>query len=109
MAFMTVFVLKDLWESGQYGSHLHLPCFFYICLSNTGFTRIHPQNIEDDGQFSSSEGSTVDCLPEGEGGESVDFELEESMEPDACFPDGEYYDHQYCLAYYSLHVNQTSK
>uniref|UniRef100_A0A8C3AZW7 Sodium channel protein n=1 Tax=Cyclopterus lumpus TaxID=8103 RepID=A0A8C3AZW7_CYCLU len=41
----------------------------------------------DDGQLSSSEGSTIDCGPGGEGGESVDFELEESMEPDACFPD----------------------
>ncbi|XP_068602035.1 sodium channel protein type 2 subunit alpha-like [Brachionichthys hirsutus] len=38
--------------------------------------------------LSSSEGSTVDCLPGGEGGESIDFELEDTMEPDACFPDG---------------------
>ncbi|XP_070832078.1 sodium channel, voltage-gated, type I-like, alpha [Chaetodon trifascialis] len=44
--------------------------------------------IDNDGQLSSSEGSTVDGLPGGEGGESLDFELEESMEPDACFPDG---------------------
>ncbi|XP_068560220.1 sodium channel, voltage-gated, type I-like, alpha isoform X1 [Cebidichthys violaceus] len=44
--------------------------------------------VDDDGQLSSSEGSTIDCGPGGEGGESVDFELEESMEPDACFPDG---------------------
>ncbi|XP_068184659.1 sodium channel, voltage-gated, type I-like, alpha [Antennarius striatus] len=43
---------------------------------------------DDDDQLSSSEGSTVDCLPGGEGGESVDFELEDPMEPDACFPDG---------------------
>ncbi|XP_070770295.1 sodium channel, voltage-gated, type I-like, alpha [Enoplosus armatus] len=41
--------------------------------------------IEDDGQFSSSEGSTVEA---GGDVESVDFELEESIEPDACFPDG---------------------
>uniref|UniRef100_A0A665VDX4 Sodium channel protein n=1 Tax=Echeneis naucrates TaxID=173247 RepID=A0A665VDX4_ECHNA len=40
----------------------------------------------DDGQDSSSEGSTVDGLPPGEG-ESIDIELEESMDPDACFPD----------------------
>ena len=51
------------------------------------------QNIEDDGQFSSSEGSTVDCPPGGERRESVDFELEESLEPDACFPYGEPYSH----------------
>uniref|UniRef100_A0A8D0D7I8 Sodium channel protein n=1 Tax=Sander lucioperca TaxID=283035 RepID=A0A8D0D7I8_SANLU len=37
---------------------------------------------------SSSEGSTIDGVPGGEGRDSVDFELEESMEPDACFPDG---------------------
>ncbi|XP_027146613.1 sodium channel, voltage-gated, type I-like, alpha [Larimichthys crocea] len=44
--------------------------------------------MDDDDQYSSSEGSTVDGLPAGEGGESIDFELEESMEPDACFPYG---------------------
>ncbi|KAG8000693.1 Sodium channel protein type 2 subunit alpha [Nibea albiflora] len=44
--------------------------------------------MDDDDQYSSSEGSTVDGLQAGEGGESIDFELEESMEPDACFPDG---------------------
>lgn len=55
----------------------------------------HLQNIEDDDQFSSSEGSTVDCPLGGERGESVDFELEESMEPDACFPDGEHYSHSH--------------
>ncbi|KAK2839752.1 hypothetical protein Q5P01_013492 [Channa striata] len=45
-------------------------------------------NGDDDEQFSSSEGSTVDGMAAGEGGESIDFELEESMDPDACFPDG---------------------
>ncbi|XP_070693935.1 sodium channel, voltage-gated, type I-like, alpha [Pempheris klunzingeri] len=44
--------------------------------------------VDDDGQDSSSEGSTVDGLPGADGGESLDFELDESMEPDACFPDG---------------------
>ncbi|XP_037095012.1 sodium channel protein type 2 subunit alpha-like [Syngnathus acus] len=41
--------------------------------------------IDDDGQVSTSEGSTVD-LGEKDG-DSLDYELEESMEPDACFPD----------------------
>ncbi|XP_028249067.1 sodium channel, voltage-gated, type I-like, alpha [Parambassis ranga] len=45
-----------------------------------------PVIIEDDGLSSSSEGSTVDGLPPGEGGESLDFEFEETMDPDACFP-----------------------
>ncbi|TNN84568.1 Sodium channel protein type 3 subunit alpha [Liparis tanakae] len=44
-------------------------------------------HVLGDDQVSSSEGSTVDFGPGGEG-ESVDFELEESMEPDGCFPDG---------------------
>lgn len=46
--------------------------------------------MEDDGELSSSEGSTVDGMAAGERVESVDFELEESMDPDECFPDGEY-------------------
>ncbi|KAM3607372.1 uncharacterized protein V6R79_006523 [Siganus canaliculatus] len=45
-------------------------------------------NIDDDDQYSSSEGSTIDGPLGGEGAESVDSELAESMEPDACFPDG---------------------
>ncbi|KAM6978427.1 LOW QUALITY PROTEIN: sodium channel, voltage-gated, type I-like, alpha [Tautogolabrus adspersus] len=43
--------------------------------------------VEDDGQFSASEGSTVDGMADGEG-KSDDFELEETMEPDSCFPEG---------------------
>ncbi|KAF3843061.1 hypothetical protein F7725_001910 [Dissostichus mawsoni] len=46
-----------------------------------------PEIVEDDDQVSSSEGSTIDGLPGREGVESVDFELEEFAEPDACFPD----------------------
>ncbi|KAL7881870.1 hypothetical protein AOLI_G00087190 [Acnodon oligacanthus] len=38
--------------------------------------------------MSSSEGSTVDIRALREGGESLDFELEESMDPEACFTDG---------------------
>ncbi|XP_034429836.1 sodium channel, voltage-gated, type I-like, alpha [Hippoglossus hippoglossus] len=41
---------------------------------------------EDDGQLSTSEGSTVDGLAAGEG-DSLEFELEESMYPDGCFPE----------------------
>uniref|UniRef100_A0A8D3DUN3 Sodium channel protein n=1 Tax=Scophthalmus maximus TaxID=52904 RepID=A0A8D3DUN3_SCOMX len=76
-------------------------CFFYyfihckslnsvccICSSKTSSTWLPPQIVDDDGQLSSSEGSTVHGLPDGEGRESLDFELEDSMYPDACFPDG---------------------
>uniref|UniRef100_A0A3B4EF08 Sodium channel protein n=1 Tax=Pygocentrus nattereri TaxID=42514 RepID=A0A3B4EF08_PYGNA len=38
--------------------------------------------------MSSSEGSTVDIRALREGGESLEFELEESMDPEACFTDG---------------------
>uniref|UniRef100_A0A7N8WUG3 Sodium channel protein n=1 Tax=Mastacembelus armatus TaxID=205130 RepID=A0A7N8WUG3_9TELE len=41
----------------------------------------------EEGFLSSSEGSTVDGMAAGEGEESIDLELEESMDPDACFPD----------------------
>lgn len=47
------------------------------------------QIIEDDeDQYSSSEGSTVDCPLGGETRASEHSELEESMDPYACFPDG---------------------
>uniref|UniRef100_A0A3P9BFX7 Sodium channel protein n=1 Tax=Maylandia zebra TaxID=106582 RepID=A0A3P9BFX7_9CICH len=66
------------------------PALCCICSPNTSFssTFSHKQIVEDDddGQFSSSEGSTVDGLPAGEGAISVDFELEDTMEPDPCFP-----------------------
>ncbi|XP_069558597.1 sodium channel, voltage-gated, type I-like, alpha [Brachyistius frenatus] len=42
--------------------------------------------VDDDGQLSSSEGSTVDGGLPGEVGDSVDFESEEATDPDACFP-----------------------
>ncbi|KAM4608382.1 LOW QUALITY PROTEIN: sodium channel, voltage-gated, type I-like, alpha [Polymixia lowei] len=41
----------------------------------------------DDDELSSSEGSTVDIRIPGEG-ESMEIELEESMDPDGCFVDG---------------------
>lgn len=44
---------------------------------------IVPQNL------SSSEGSTVDIRPPGDGVESVEMEPEESLEPEACFTEGE--------------------
>lgn len=58
----------------------HSPCFFHVLKIN-----------DDDGQYSSSEGSTVEALPSGEGGESIDLDLEESVEPSGCFPEGEHF------------------
>ncbi|XP_061925806.1 sodium channel, voltage-gated, type I-like, alpha isoform X1 [Entelurus aequoreus] len=45
-----------------------------------------PATADADGHISSSEGSTVDFGENREGGESIDLEFEESMDPDACFP-----------------------
>lgn len=42
--------------------------------------------MEDDGQISSSEGSTIDITINP--GESMDLELEESMDPEPCCTTG---------------------
>lgn len=44
---------------------------------------VEPQNL------SSSEGSTVDIRPPGDGVDSVELEPEESLDPEACFTEGE--------------------
>lgn len=44
---------------------------------------IEPQHL------SSSEGSTVDIRPPGDGVDSVELEPEESLDPEACFTEGE--------------------
>ncbi|XP_045560454.1 sodium channel, voltage-gated, type I-like, alpha isoform X1 [Salmo salar] len=46
------------------------------------------EQLSEDHPLSSSEGSTVDIRPPGEGVGSVDMEPEESMEPEGCFTDG---------------------
>ncbi|XP_038870254.1 sodium channel protein type 2 subunit alpha-like [Salvelinus namaycush] len=46
------------------------------------------EQLSEDHPLSSSEGSTVDIRPPGEGEGSVDMEPEESMEPEGCFTDG---------------------
>ncbi|CAB1435050.1 unnamed protein product [Pleuronectes platessa] len=45
-----------------------------------------PVIVEDDGQLSTSEGSTVDGFGAGEG-ECLDSDLQECMDPDGCFPE----------------------
>lgn len=44
---------------------------------------VEPQHL------SSSEGSTVDIRPPGDGVDSVELEPEESLDPEACFTEGE--------------------
>lgn len=38
--------------------------------------------------LSSSEGSTVDIRPPGDGVDSIELEPEESLDPEACFTEG---------------------
>lgn len=62
-----------------------LPSNFEL-LSASPFTQkldVEPQNL------SSSEGSTVDIRPPGDGVDSVELEPEESLDPEACFTEGE--------------------
>uniref|UniRef100_A0A8C2G4Y1 Sodium channel protein n=1 Tax=Cyprinus carpio TaxID=7962 RepID=A0A8C2G4Y1_CYPCA len=46
------------------------------------------EKLPVDAVLSSSEGSTVDIRPPGEGAESVELEPEESLDPEACFTEG---------------------
>lgn len=46
-------------------------------------------DVEPQHQLSSSEGSTVDIRPPGDGVDSVELEPEESLDPEACFTEGE--------------------
>uniref|UniRef100_A0A668AKL9 Sodium channel protein n=1 Tax=Myripristis murdjan TaxID=586833 RepID=A0A668AKL9_9TELE len=81
-------------------SFIHNPSLTVIVPIAVGESDFENLNTEDfssdcsevegnkDGQLSSSEGSTVDLRVPGEGGESLDIELEESVDPDGCFTDG---------------------
>lgn len=52
--------------------------------------RASMQKLEVEPQhLSSSEGSTVDIRPPGDGVDSVELEPEESLDPEACFTEGE--------------------
>lgn len=46
-------------------------------------------DVEPPERLSSSEGSTVDIRPPGDGVDSVELEPEESLDPEACFTEGE--------------------
>ncbi|XP_050975168.1 sodium channel, voltage-gated, type I-like, alpha isoform X2 [Labeo rohita] len=66
----------------------------FECLNTEDFSSLSSDLEEDKEKLSdvapsSSEGSTVDLRPLGKDGEdALDFELEESMDPDACFTPG---------------------
>lgn len=62
-----------------------LPCNFGLSSSSSSMQKldVEPQRL------SSSEGSTVDIRPPGDGVDSVELEPEESLDPEACFTEGE--------------------
>ncbi|CAL8268665.1 unnamed protein product [Lota lota] len=57
-------------------------------ISSESFELEDDKAVNDEDQHSSSEGSTVDLRGPGERGISLELELEESMDPDACFTEG---------------------
>uniref|UniRef100_A0A8C4E7Y9 Sodium channel protein n=1 Tax=Dicentrarchus labrax TaxID=13489 RepID=A0A8C4E7Y9_DICLA len=61
-----------------------LPCNFVLSFSSSSMQKLdaEPQRL------SSSEGSTVDIRPPGDGVDSVELEPEESLDPEACFTEG---------------------
>lgn len=62
-----------------------LHCNFVLFFSSSIMQKldVEPQPL------SSSEGSTVDIRPPGDGVDSVELEPEESLDPEACFTEGE--------------------
>uniref|UniRef100_A0A8C8J7B0 Sodium channel protein n=1 Tax=Oncorhynchus tshawytscha TaxID=74940 RepID=A0A8C8J7B0_ONCTS len=60
----------------------------WVCCANVAMAWLPLQQLSEDHPLSSSEGSTVDIRPPGEGEGSVGMEPEESMEPEGCFTDG---------------------
>ncbi|KAI1898286.1 hypothetical protein AGOR_G00070760 [Albula goreensis] len=95
---------KYMIDENDYMSFIHNPSLTVTVPIAVGESDFENLNTEDfssessdiegskeklaDPQMSSSEGSTVDIRPPGEGGESVELEPEESLDPEACFTDG---------------------
>ncbi|XP_036400939.1 sodium channel, voltage-gated, type I-like, alpha isoform X2 [Megalops cyprinoides] len=95
---------KYVIDESDYMSFIHNPSLTVTVPIAVGESDFENLNTEDfssessdvegskeklaDPQLSSSEGSTVDIRPPGEGGESVELEPEESLDPEACFTEG---------------------
>ncbi|XP_048835099.1 sodium channel, voltage-gated, type I like, alpha b isoform X1 [Brienomyrus brachyistius] len=95
---------KYIIDNSDYMSFIHNPSLTVTVPIAVGESDFENLNTEDfssessdiegskeklaDPQLSSSEGSTVDIRPPGEGGESVEMELEESLDPEPCFTEG---------------------
>ncbi|XP_057193158.1 sodium channel, voltage-gated, type I like, alpha b isoform X2 [Triplophysa rosa] len=92
-------------EEGDYMSFIHNPSLTVtvpIAVGESDFENLNTEDFSSDSSdvegskeklpidtvLSSSEGSTVDIRPPGEGAESVELEPEESLDPEACFTEG---------------------
>uniref|UniRef100_A0A672NTK9 Sodium channel protein n=1 Tax=Sinocyclocheilus grahami TaxID=75366 RepID=A0A672NTK9_SINGR len=92
-------------EEGNYMSFIHNPSLTVtvpIAVGESDFENLNTEDFSSDSSdiegskeklpvdavLSSSEGSTVDIRPPGEGVESVELEPEESLDPEACFTEG---------------------
>uniref|UniRef100_A0A8C8E4R8 Sodium channel protein n=1 Tax=Oryzias sinensis TaxID=183150 RepID=A0A8C8E4R8_9TELE len=71
-------------------SSSHCPimyCHVTVCFFPSSFLQMQKLDVEPQ-PLSSSEGSTVDIRPPGDGVDSVELEPEESLDPEACFTEG---------------------
>uniref|UniRef100_A0A667XBC8 Sodium channel protein n=1 Tax=Myripristis murdjan TaxID=586833 RepID=A0A667XBC8_9TELE len=86
-------------EECDYMSFIHNPSLTVtvpIAVGESDFENPNTEDFSSDSSdvegskepLSSSEGSTVDIRPPGDGGESVELEPEESLDPEACFTEG---------------------
>uniref|UniRef100_A0A3Q2YBG0 Sodium channel protein n=1 Tax=Hippocampus comes TaxID=109280 RepID=A0A3Q2YBG0_HIPCM len=79
----------------HYMSFIHNPSLTVtvpIAVGESDFENLNTEDLTSDSSdpkhLSSSEGSTVDIRPPGDGVDSVEMEPEESMDPEACFTEG---------------------
>ncbi|KAK1166097.1 sodium channel protein type 2 subunit alpha-like isoform X1 [Acipenser oxyrinchus oxyrinchus] len=93
-------VEKYMIDESDYMSFIHNPSLTVtvpIAMGESDFENLNTEEFSSESdiecskeqlnQFSSSEGSTVDIQPLGEG-EPIEVEPEESLEPEACFTEG---------------------
>uniref|UniRef100_A0A8C5D8Q8 Sodium channel protein n=1 Tax=Gouania willdenowi TaxID=441366 RepID=A0A8C5D8Q8_GOUWI len=87
-------------EECDYMSFIHNPSLTVtvpIAVGESDFENLNTEDFSSDSsdvegskepRLSSSEGSTVDIRPPGDGVESIELEPEESLDPEACFTEG---------------------
>uniref|UniRef100_A0A3Q3WAR2 Sodium channel protein n=1 Tax=Mola mola TaxID=94237 RepID=A0A3Q3WAR2_MOLML len=93
-------------EECEYMSFIHNPSLTVtvpIAVGESDFENLNTEDFSSDSsdvegskekldvdppRLSSSDGSTVDIRPPGDGGDSVELEPEESLDPEACFTEG---------------------